>query len=139
MQVFDAVEERLTRGLSLQSRLLDQPLAIFGAIVGAGVLEPLGQGRANFFRSLLARHRGKAEVRGRVGAGGEKVFQWANTLVGRKPNGVQVLQLTLKQQRGLDIEDIAIGFRTLDDDFVGDELALHLAAPGLVERFHGRV
>ncbi|MNO73894.1 hypothetical protein D3C76_648720 [compost metagenome] len=80
-----------------------------------------------------------AEERGRVGTGREAFFQCANTLVGGKPDGVQVLQLTLEQQRGLSIEDISIGLGTLDDDFVGDELALHLTPPGLIERFHVRV
>ncbi|MNF55118.1 hypothetical protein D3C84_365670 [compost metagenome] len=139
MQVFDAVEEGLAACQSLPLRLLDQPLTIFGTLAVAGVLEPLGQGRAYLFDRLLVRRRGMAEVRGRVGTGREAFFQCANTLVGGKLDGVQVLQLTLQQQRGLSIEDIAIGFRTLDDDFVGDELALHLTPPGLIERFHVRV
>ncbi|MNO73893.1 hypothetical protein D3C76_648710 [compost metagenome] len=46
LQVFDAVEEGPAACLSLQLRLLDQQLTIFGTLVVAGILEPLGQGRA---------------------------------------------------------------------------------------------
>lgn len=139
MQGFQAIEVGIAEGLALDPGLFKQAFAVSQAVGGAGALQPVGQGGLERRQRGQRRAAGAGEKPRRLGDVGKLLFQGLHRAVGRELQGGQVLQLLVEDQRGLDLENIAVGFVLLPGDAVDAEALLQVVGPGLAEGVQVRV